>query len=153
MLKVESLLCIIGESDKQAVEVGMRAIDSLLAELRSAMTRKRIQRINEWFEESPEESWDWWHWHEGLVPVPIPRSLNECETYTSENFGTWTLEGDHINAKQDNGAIATLKVQNWDPDKVILTRYDYEGVSTGLSARYQGQINMNMIEDGSVTWT
>jgi hypothetical protein len=135
----------------------MQEIGSLLAEFRSAMTngpRRKIQRVKEWFEITPEESWDLWHWHEGSIArIPIPSSLNECETYTSKISGIWTLDGDQINAKWDNGAIATLKVQNWDPNKVILIRHDSEGVSSGLSARYEGQISRNKIEDGSVTWT
>jgi hypothetical protein len=83
----------------------------------------------------------------------VPRILNECETYTSEICGTWTLEGDHFNAKWENGATAILKVQNWDANQVVLNRYDSEGASSGLSARYEGKINGNTIEDGSVTWT
>jgi len=83
----------------------------------------------------------------------IPSSLRECETYTSEICGTWTLEGDHFNAEWDNGAIAVLKVQSWDTKNVIITRYDSEGASAGLSARYEGQISGNTIEDGTVTWT
>ena len=89
----------------------------------------------------------------GQMTASIPQSLRECETYTSEICGTWTLEGDHFNADWDNGATATIKVEKWDTTGVVLTRYDSTGSSAGLSARYEGQLNGNTIENGVVTWT
>jgi hypothetical protein len=82
----------------------------------------------------------------------VPQSMQECEIYTSEICGTWTREGDHINAVWNNGATATLNVESWSPAGVVLTRYDSGGSSAGLSARYEGQINGNKIESGKVTW-
>jgi hypothetical protein len=82
----------------------------------------------------------------------VPRSLDECETYTSEICGTWTMEGNHINAVWNNGATATLNVESWSPAGAVLTRYDSGGSSAGLSARYEGQITGNKIENGKVTW-
>jgi hypothetical protein len=52
-----------------------------------------------------------------------------------------------------NGATATIKVENWDTTGVVLTRYYSTGTSAGLSARYQGQLNGNKIENCVVTWT
>lgn len=89
----------------------------------------------------------------GQMAPSIPQSLRECETYTSEICGTWTLEGDHFNANWDNGATATIKVEQWDTTGVVLTRYDSTGSSAGLSARYEGQLNGSIIDNGVVTWT
>lgn len=49
-------------------EVGMRALVSLLAVFCGAVKPNgvRIQRINEWFKGTPEESWDLWH--DGITP-------------------------------------------------------------------------------------
>jgi hypothetical protein len=82
-----------------------------------------------------------------------PKTLQECEMYTSKICGTWTLEGDHYIAKWDNGAVATLNVEYWGILDVVLSRYDSAGPSAGLSARYEGQIDGNTIRNGVVTWT
>ena len=52
----------------------------------------------------------------------IPSSTQECETYTSEICGTWTLEGNHINAVWNNGARATLNVEQFDNNAVVIIR-------------------------------
>lgn len=82
----------------------------------------------------------------------VPQSLQECETYTSEICGKWTRMGDQFNAQWDNGASAALNVERWDNGAVVLTRYDTEGSSAGLSARYEGRCTGNHVE-GTVTWT
>jgi len=93
----------------------------------------------------------------GVAPAKpltgIPRTLRECEAYDTEICGTWTLEGDHFNANWDTGDTGTVKIERWDAGGVVLTRYETEGISAGLSARYEGQISGNRIEDGVVTWT
>ena len=81
----------------------------------------------------------------------IPQSLNECETYTSEICGTWTLQGSHINAVWNNGAKATLNVEQFDNNGVVITRQDTVGSSAGLTAQYEGRLIGNHVE-GSVTW-
>jgi hypothetical protein len=82
----------------------------------------------------------------------VPQSLQECETYTSEICGKWTRMGDQFNAQWDNGASSELNVERWDNDAVVLTRYDTEGSSAGLSARYEGRCTGKHVE-GTVTWT
>jgi hypothetical protein len=46
-----------------------------------------------------------------------------------------------------------VKIERWDAGGVVLTRYETEGISAGLSARYEGQISGNRIVNGVVTWT
>jgi hypothetical protein len=81
----------------------------------------------------------------------VPYSLQECETYTSEICGTWTLQGSHINAVWNNGAKATLNVEQFDNNGVVITHQDTVGTSAGLTARYEGRPIGNHVE-GSVTW-
>ena len=83
----------------------------------------------------------------------VPQYLQECENGGTEFCGTWSLQGNQYYANWDNGATATLNVEHWDASGVVLTRYDSGGSSAGLSARYEGQINGNIIENGKVTWT
>lgn len=82
-----------------------------------------------------------------------PQTLRECENGGSEICGTWTLQGNQYYANWENGATATLNVDSWDASGVVITRYDSAGSSAGLSARYEGQLNGNTIENGKVTWT
>ncbi|TFH48350.1 MAG: hypothetical protein E4G89_06430 [Methanothrix sp.] len=81
----------------------------------------------------------------------VPNSLQECETSTSEICGTWTVQGSQINAVWDNGAEATLDVEQFDNNAVVITRQDTAGSSAGLTARYVGIPTGNHVE-GSVTW-
>ena len=83
--------------------------------------------------------------------ISVPNSLQECETYTSEICGTWTVQGSQINAVWDNGAEATLNVEQFDNNAVVITRQDIAGSSAGLTARYEGVLTGNHV-DGSVTW-
>ena len=83
--------------------------------------------------------------------VSIPNSLQECETSTSEICGTWTVQGSQINAVWDNGAEATLNVEQFDNNAVVITRQDTAGTSAGLTARYVGIPTGNHVK-GSVTW-
>ncbi len=85
--------------------------------------------------------------------IALPETLYECETYTAQICGTWVLDGDHFNAEWDNGAKATINVETWNSEHVAFTRYDVEGSSAGLSARYDGQLDGDTIENGSVAWT
>jgi hypothetical protein len=85
--------------------------------------------------------------------IALPETLYECETYTAQICGTWVLDGDHFNAEWDNGARATINIETWNSEHVAFTRYDVEGSSAELSARYDGQLNGDKIEYGFVTWT
>ena|GEM_PF-2245129 len=93
----------------------------------------------------------------GAIPAKpftgVPKTLRGCEAYDTEICGTWTLGGDHFNANWDTGDTGTVRIERWDTGGVVLTRYETEGISAGLSARYEGQISGNRIEDGVVTWT
>jgi hypothetical protein len=81
----------------------------------------------------------------------VPNSLQECETSTSEICGTWTVQGRQINAVWDNGAEATLNVEQFDNNAIVITRQDTAGTSAGLTARYVGIPTGNHVK-GSVTW-
>jgi hypothetical protein len=89
-------------------------------------------------------------------PTGLPGSLQECDTSltsTSKTCGTWTLQGNQYYANWENGATAILTVDSWDASGVVINRHDYGGTSAGLSARYEGQLNGNAIENGKSTWT
>jgi len=83
--------------------------------------------------------------------ISVPNSLQECETYTSEICGTWTMQESQIKAVWNNGAEATLNVEQFDNNAVVITRQDITGSSAGLTARYEGIPTGNHVE-GSVTW-
>jgi len=84
--------------------------------------------------------------------LSIPQSMQECETYTSEICGTWTLEGGYFRAVWDNGAKVTMNVEQFDNNAVVFARQDDQGSSAGMTARYVGQRTGNHIE-GSVIWS
>lgn len=109
-----------------------------------------VERISDFSNPTGSESVGSGTVQSGTV-VSVPSSLQECETYTSAICGTWTLQGDHINAVWDNGAKATLNVEQFDDSAVVITRQDTEGSSAGLTARYEGRPTGNHVE-GSVTW-
>ena len=90
----------------------------------------------------------------GVGSSNYPQTLHECEgSDLCEWKGTWTLEGDHYNAQWENGALATIKIEKWGTTGVVLTRYDSTGSSAGLSARYEGQLSGNTIQNGVETYT
>ena len=80
-----------------------------------------------------------------------PQTMHECENGVM--CGTWTLQGNQYYANWENGATATLTVDSWGASGVVINRHDYGGTSAGLSARYEGQLNGNAIENGKFTWT
>lgn len=85
---------------------------------------------------------------------PYPATINEIEYYNSGISGAFNLNEDHYDAHWTNGAEAVLTVVQWDEiSGVILERNDQSGTSSGLTARYTGNINGNSITDGTVTWT
>jgi hypothetical protein len=80
----------------------------------------------------------------------LPFSIQECETYGETACGTWTLNGDHFDARWDNGATATLTIERFDDNEVIFNRRDN---NQDFAARYVGRrLSGNKIE-GTVTWT
>lgn len=76
-----------------------------------------------------------------------PQTLHERENGGSNICSTWILQGNQYNANWDNGATATLSVVSWGVSDVILTRNGVGGSSASLSARYEGKINGNKIEN------
>ncbi|MDM7913162.1 MAG: hypothetical protein QUS09_08705 [Methanotrichaceae archaeon] len=104
------------------------------------------------FEGLSNSDGSWEQQSEGVSSISPPASLQECETYTSEICGRWTLEGDHYIAEWDNGATAVLNIEHCSPTDIVLTRYDFGGSSAGLSARYEGQISGNAVRNGRVAW-
>ena len=87
------------------------------------------------------------------APGSLPGSLHECETYTTEICGTWTWEGDHYNAKWNQGTLGTVKVERWGTSGVVLTRNDYAGENAGTVGHYEGQLSGNTIKNGVYTVT
>ena len=87
----------------------------------------------------------------GMTGGNYPQTLHECENGVM--CGTWTLHGNQYYANWENGATATLTVDSWGASGVVINRHDYGGTSAGLSARYEGQLNGNAIENGKFTWT
>ncbi|MCK9564669.1 MAG: hypothetical protein M0Q43_01305 [Methanothrix sp.] len=82
--------------------------------------------------------------------MSVPNSLQECETYTFEICATWTLQESRINAAWDNGAEATMNVEWFDNNVVVIARQDTAGSFVGLAARYVGKPTGNHME-GNVT--
>jgi len=61
------------------------------------------------------------------------------------------MQESQIKAVWNNGAEATLNVEQFDNNAVVITRQDITGSSAGLTARYEGIPTGNHVE-GSVTW-
>lgn len=81
----------------------------------------------------------------------IPASIAEYEGVS----GTFTqIAPNQYSATWTNGAIATITVQEWDNDYVVLARVDTTGSSAGLSATYVGQLGGGSggTVTGNVTW-
>ncbi len=90
---------------------------------------------------------------QSLPPVANAGVIYECE---NSFCGAWTWDNGHYVGRWDNGAIATLTVQSFTAQSVILNRTDTSlSVSSGLTAIYMGKISGqgNSIVDGSVTYT
>ena len=95
--------------------------------------------------------------HGSVMPAAsgLPRDFLEWEGHP----GAWTWDTDHFDgywSENAGPATATLTVQSFTPQSVIINRTDTAGsVSYGLTAVYTGQISSsgNGIVNGSVTWT
>ena len=84
-------------------------------------------------------------------PISVPDVIKECE---SGCCGTLTRQGNQFKAVWSNGAKATLIIEQFDNNQVILTRNDLaESVSKNFSAKYTGKLSGNQIIEGKVTWT
>lgn len=86
-------------------------------------------------------------------PPGVPGVMHECE---GSLCSAWTWDDGHFDAHWPNGAIATLTVQSFTAQSVVINRTDTSNSSTaGLTAVYTGQISSqgDSIVDGHVTWT
>ena len=80
----------------------------------------------------------------------IPAVLEQCETGQQQICGRWTRQGNAFRAVWRNGATATIAIERFDANSVVLTRRDTKDV--GFSARYSGKVTGNKIRAGRVTW-
>ena len=73
---------------------------------------------------------------EKLKPsAPISLTMTECE---GNACGTWAFLGSQGNGQWPSGETATLSVQHFDADSVMIRRADSNGPSAGLTAVYRG---------------
>jgi uncharacterized protein (TIGR03437 family) len=89
-------------------------------------------------------------------PAGVPAVIFECDHGVYVSCGTWTWDNGHYDDYAINGAVATLTVQSFTAESVIINRTDTsQSVSYGLTGVYTGQISSqgNSIVNGSVTWT
>lgn len=89
----------------------------------------------------------------GNQPEGLGTEWAESESYTNTISGTWTLNAETrlFQARWQNGAQATLQLEKFSEDEVIVTRHDASGTSAGLSARYVGK-RSGRRASGTVTW-
>lgn len=85
--------------------------------------------------------------------LEIPGAIDECETAVVEYCGSWTWNGHEFDGHWGNGIVATLHVERFAVDGVIIKRVDTDGPSPGLTAVYTGKLNGDTITDGAVVWT
>jgi hypothetical protein len=88
--------------------------------------------------------------HSPLAAQSIPAKLVECEANRCD--GAWTFRGQEGNAQWDGGIRATLKVERYDADRILIRRTDTAGPTPGLTALYEGMMRGDRIE-GDVTWS
>jgi hypothetical protein len=65
-----------------------------------------------------------------------PVTMTECEGVN--NCATWTFLGSQGTGQWPSGNIASLTVERYDSDSVVIRRADSTGASAGLSAVYTG---------------
>jgi len=84
-----------------------------------------------------------------IYPLVTPTSMNECE---NAMCSTWTFEADGKSGKAtwQNGTVATLKVERFTEESIIIYRTDTVG-SIGLVGTYAGRIDNSKIT-GTVAW-
>ncbi|MES2206410.1 MAG: hypothetical protein V4525_06385 [Pseudomonadota bacterium] len=84
-----------------------------------------------------------------IYPLQPPPTMNECE---NGMCSTWTFEasGKAGTATWQNGTVASLKVERFTEESIIIYRTDTVG-SIGLVGTYAGRIDNNKIT-GTVAW-
>ena len=70
------------------------------------------------------------------LPAPVPVTMTECEGVN--NCATWTFLGSQGTGQWPSGDIASLSVERYDADNVVIRRADATGSSAGLTALYTG---------------
>lgn len=74
-----------------------------------------------------------------FLHLPEMRELRQCETSIDRTVcGTWTWDSanGHYLARWENGASATLKLDHYDGNQLIVSRDDDAGPTPGMTARY-----------------
>ncbi len=88
--------------------------------------------------------------------LELPKELAECDgdECSKKNPGTWIFTGTSGVARQPNGSVADLTIEQYDADKIVIRRVERPNSSVaGLSAVYNGKLHGGRI-DGTVvvTW-
>lgn len=85
--------------------------------------------------------------------VPNYGTWQQCETWERQICGTWTWDAtkQQFNASWGSVAVAVLKLEQFDQNQVVLSRFDPSDPVNGMRARYVGKRNGNVIT-GTVTW-
>ena len=86
----------------------------------------------------------------------LPATIQQCETGVEFHCGTWTLvsAADSLyNGVWDQGTRATLTMERFDRDSVVVRRVDIAGPSVGITGVYRGKRASRDGAEGSVLWT
>jgi hypothetical protein len=85
--------------------------------------------------------------------LALPARIEQCERYTVEICGTWTLQANGTyRAAWDDGATATIRVMELSGSGIVAARVDDE--PRRLTAVYEGTITgRQLVYSGSVRWT
>jgi hypothetical protein len=85
----------------------------------------------------------------------VPQTLSECELNRCDPgaMGTWTFTGRSGLATWPNGGRATLTVERFDAETVVIHRIDSPGsIGYGIVGQYTGTRHGDVI-DGTLVWT
>jgi hypothetical protein len=105
-------------------------------------TRQFVARVMRGAKKSPEA--------EQQEKVLIPSVIHESEGGFE---GTWTRQGNTFDAVWNNGAKATLTIEKFDQDQIVIKRDDTgASVSHNFKATYTGRLSGNSIVDGKVAY-
>lgn len=82
--------------------------------------------------------------------VRLPSTIEECETFSVQICGIWTLQGDRYLGAWEDGATANLTVVRITATEFVLSRVDF-GKNQNFTALYTGVISGRNVA-GAVTW-
>ena len=83
--------------------------------------------------------------HAAAQELKAPERLWECEVRDKETCGTWAFQGVDGTGQWNDGASATLYLQQFDPAWIIVRRSDSSGTSPGLTGIYVGKLSGDRI--------